>query len=307
MRSERLIVLMKDYLGDAVMAAPTLAALHAAFPQMRVLVGKGPREVLRGNLPESVFMLPRDMRGGEFFQQVRELKAEHFGAALLVNRSLRSAICARFAGIPVRVGHATEGRGVFLSRSIPYDEDRYEGACYADLAALLGVEVGDLTPRLHVSEEELAAGRVVLDGAEIGFQPGARYAAKQIPEAVRREVVSHLEAVGYRVALLGGPDETAFAEGLSGLNLVGQLNLRETLGAMRALKLVIGADTGAMHLAAGAGCATVTAFGPTRVSKWAHPAERQAAVVAPEGQMERLTAPMLIEAAERLLGAASIV
>ena len=74
--------------------------------------------------------------------------------------------------------------------------------------------------------------------------------------------------------MLGGGDERDASEAVEALagvpvvNLVGQAGLRESMGAAAGLQLLVGADTGFMHVAAAVGCPKVTVLGPNSSQKW---------------------------------------
>ncbi len=68
------------------------------------------------------------------------------------------------------------------------------------------------------------------------------------------------------------------------------------MGALANLKVVVGSDTGLMHLAVG-GCPTVTAFGPTNADKWGHDYLPHHVVRVYKGQMRSANAEEILEAA----------
>jgi ADP-heptose:LPS heptosyltransferase len=222
------------------------------------------------------------------------LRRERFSSAVLVNRSFRAALIVRLAGIRMRVGHAMEGRGALVSCKVPYEEDKFEAETCMDLARALGFD-GDIHPHLRVSEEEMRFGREALEGATIGIQPGTRYEAKQIPLSVLHEVVSTLQSRGESIVLVGGADEVeigrALQDGLSKpvKSLIGETDIRQSLGVLANLRLVVGGDTGLMHMAAAVGGPTVTVFGPTNAKKWGHHYSPHQVVVAPGRSMKHLS------------------
>jgi ADP-heptose:LPS heptosyltransferase len=139
----------------------------------------------------------------------------------------------------------------------------------------------------------------LVGGATIGIQPGARNLDKQVPTSVWQEVARQLVNDGHRLAFLGGPEERGLLGELQvdGVDLVGKTTLRETIGAMANLKLVLGADTGVMHLAAAVGTPTVTTFGPTPADKWGWFAEPHRVIKATGGDIRTISASQLLEAA----------
>jgi heptosyltransferase-2 len=301
-RSERALILLKpQFIGDAVMAAPLIDALAEAYERPLVFCGSLVRQVLADRADKVEFIEGSKISGvAPVFRAARRFKELGIQHAFLVNRSFRSALAARLGGIPIRVGHATEGRGMLLTHSVPYDEAKFEADCYLDLARTMNVEGSDVRPRLSVTEGEKVTAAGLLDGATIGVQPGARYPNKQVPLRVMAEVCNACVTEGACLALLGGADEVSFAAEFEAMlrvpvrTLVGKLDIRQTMGALFHLKWMLGSDTGLMHLAAAVGAPTVTVFGPNPASKWGHNYEPHKVIEAPTGDINRVTAEMIL-------------
>jgi heptosyltransferase-2 len=83
--------------------------------------------------------------------------------------------------------------------------------------------------------------------------------------------------------LLGGPGDRGLAEeiladlGLPVLDLVGKTNLRQALGVLRHLGLLVGNDSGLMHAAAALGVPVIAIYGSTD-PWWAWPFTDRATV-----------------------------
>lgn len=291
------------------MAAPLLDAVVAAGKRVDVLCGPLVRQVLADRESRVRFLEGARLTGLDVLRVSRRLR--DYGQVLLVNRSFRSALAARLARIPERVGHATEGRGFLLTHPVVYDEARYEAECYLDLWRAAGHAIDEgVRPSLGVSPEDRQRGADLAAGATVGVQPGARYSAKQYPAEAMAKVISKLQQEGHNVALLGGKDETESAERFQSLlpepcvNLVGRCSIRETMGVLANLRVAVGSDTGVMHLAVGVGCPSVTIFGPNPASKWGHRFGPHQVLEAPEGKPALLEPAQVVAAVRRALEAA---
>ncbi len=309
MRSERLLVSLKGYIGDAVMAQPLIEALEKEYSSVKILTAPLVQQVLWSPNREREYLnLDRDRSIKGFRRQVRELRAERFGVAVLVNHSFRSALIARVAGIRQVVGHGMEGRRFLLTQSVSYDQSEWEAWSCLDLAQPLGLDAEKTRPHLPVSECERREGLDNLQGATVGIQPGARFAGKQLPISTMTQVAKGLEARGLRVAMLGGTEEVEFGQQAAAAlkepvtDLIGKTSIRGTLGALVNLKLMIGSDTGLMHLASASGCPTVTTFGPTPSSKWGHDYPPNRVLQAPGGNMAQMSPDEILQAAVGVLG-----
>ena len=310
MREERLLLSLKAYLGDAVMASPLLDVLGREYRHVSVITAPFVEPILWA--PDRRFEyrpLRKERSPWAVVRHALELRRAHFGVSVLLNRSFRAALVARLAGIPRRVGHASEGRTGLLTEAVPFDEEKFEAYCSLDLARALGLSAPDVHPRLAITPEEVRVGDGLRAGGNVGLQPGARFPEKQLPEPVLLEVVRTLQSQGRKLVLLGGKDEQADASRLASqlsepvVDLVGKTSLRETLGVLAGLDATVGADTGVMHLAVGVGCPTVTVFGPTPYPKWAHLYAPHRALLAPERAMANVTAGAILAPLSEVLEA----
>ncbi|HJP82248.1 MAG TPA: glycosyltransferase family 9 protein [Fimbriimonadaceae bacterium] len=297
-------MLLKDYIGDSVMASALVRSLAANSGELTLAASPTVRELLRfPNFQPNLVEVGRLSKPVQLWNVAQQLRRAKLQAIFLVNRSFRSALAARLSGTPIRVGHSTEGRSWLLTHAVRYDEAENEAQSYLHLAQALDIQTPFTTPELYVSEEERAAGLRQLQGATVGIQPGARHDYKEIPVAVLLSLVDWLKEHGKRIAYFGGPEERGKLQDLgdSAVDLVGKTTLRGTLAALSGLELMIGGDTGVMHLAASVGTPTVTAFGRTPTSKWGWFTAPHQVLQAPNGNMSDLSADELIATVERAL------
>lgn len=303
-RFSHVLVWMKPgYLGDAVMATPLLDALSACSERVTVLAGPTVHELLQDRRESLEFLASGPERG--FWGPVRAagmLRRLRPDAALVLNRSFRSALGAWAGGVPLRAGHRTDARAWLLTHSVPYGDLSPEAECGLELLRAIVGPVPGCRPSLRVTDEERAEGARLCAGATIGVQPGARYASKRLPIGTSVESLRALHAQGARVVLLGGAeerptaDEVAARAGVPVVNLVGQVALRQTMGVLANLQVMAGADTGLMHVAAALGCPTATVFGPNPPEKWAHRHPPHRILVAPDGDMAKISVDTLVAA-----------
>ena len=95
--------------------------------------------------------------------------------------------------------------------------------------------------------------------------PGAAHATKRWPIAHWQALAERLREMGYRLVVLGGPEDRGAAQQLGPLaeSAAGEFTLQETGACLARAKVLISGDTGVMHMATGVGTPVVALFGPT--------------------------------------------
>jgi heptosyltransferase-2 len=299
----KIVVLAPNWIGDAVLSLPVLDACFQLWPRanLTVLARAQVAELFEARAPEVTVLEYKRGNGPQRLRNLmglgRRLRREGFELALLLPNSLSSAIMARLAGVPQRVGYSTDGRGWLLTQRI---EDRrkepglHQVDYYLGLLRRFGAYRVDRIPRLklkpEVTERGLALLRVLgIDRNEllIGVHPGAAYGETKrwFPERFAR-VMDLLQKTGRRFVLLGGPGEERLAERVSTItahppiNTVGKTTIAEALVLISRCGLFLSNDSGLMHAAAALGIPQVALFGSTDPEKTA-PLNDKAVVIHP--------------------------
>jgi heptosyltransferase-2 len=260
-----------NWLGDAVMSLPALRSLREMLPRARVAVLARPAfaDLYRG-APAVDEVLPHE-RGGlrPWVRAVAELRRRKFDAALVLPRSFSSAFLVWSARIPRRIGYAGGGRSRLLTDPLERPRDRrHRVHYYHDLLRPLGEPPPARPPRLELLPDAAAwAGDRLPDGPWIALNPGATYGrAKQWFEDRFSELARRL-ARRARIAVVGGPAESALGERVAraagGISLAGKTSVSQLAAALARCSLLVTNDTGPMHVADAVGTPIVAVFGPT--------------------------------------------
>jgi heptosyltransferase-2 len=125
-----------------------------------------------------------------------------------------------------------------------------------------------------------------LDGTSApiaALAPGAAHATKRWPIPHWQALAERLRAAGYRLVVLGGPEDRGAARQLGAPPLVesaaGEFTLQETGACLARAKVLVSGDTGVMHMATGVGTPVVGLFGPTVQAFGFFPYQARAAVL----------------------------
>ncbi|HLW70612.1 MAG TPA: lipopolysaccharide heptosyltransferase II [Candidatus Binataceae bacterium] len=291
---QRILVKEVNWLGDLVMSLPALRAVRAAFPAARLAVLV--RENLAGFfdgidwINETITY--RDASGLRVLRRnwhvVRGIRARSFDLAILFPNSFESALWMTLARIPNRAGYATGGRRPLLThRATPAPDalgGHQAGYWLGMVRDTLGAQTSAETTgeQLEPSRDNLARIRAWLDtqrgrhvGALVAIAPIAAYgAAKEWPSARYVELINRLQEVhGARCVIVGAASERTRCEQLAAVArggaivAAGALSLGEQIALLSLCDGFAGNDSGAMHLAAALGIATVGIFGSTNPAR----------------------------------------
>ncbi|HEX5507315.1 MAG TPA: lipopolysaccharide heptosyltransferase II [Pseudolabrys sp.] len=289
------------WIGDFVRCHSVVKLLRAQAPERPVDIVSSTlcaplADYMPGIRQRIVFDLPR---GRIALARQRalaaKLRAEHYGQALVMLRTWKSALAPFLAGIPTRTGFAGEVRFGLINdvrwgeRKLPRMIDRM-GALALPKDAPLPPEWP--LPELVVPTDEIKAWRERRELADEGrpivtLSPGAVGAGKAWPVTHYAELARRLAADGASIWVLGGPNETPLAKQIAAAagehvrDLTGH-DLRNAILAHAAADVAVTNDSGLMHVAAAIGTPTVAIFGPTSPWHWA-PLNTVAAILEPPG------------------------
>ncbi len=208
----------------------------------------------------------------------KQLREAHYGTALVMPRTWKSAIAPALAAIPQRTGFVGEVRFGLINdwrwgeKAMPRFIDK-NAALALPANAPLPKEWP--VPQLVVPATEVAAWRAsngLGDSAAIALAPGSVGASKRW--TYYADAARMFAERGLDVWVIGGPGEKAIAEDIvrAGGPRVRDLtgtDLRNGIMAMAAAKVAISNDSGLMHIAAAIGTPTMGIFGPTSPYHWA--------------------------------------
>lgn len=280
----RTLVVVPNWIGDAVMAQPLLARLRdedpggliaALAPPHVAPVCAAMREI--DEVIEARNVHGRlDLRGR--WRLARSLRRRRFDRCFVLPNSAKSALVPFLAGIPQRVGWRGEARHLLINRM---HDDRQPGRVpmvdfYARLALTPDDPPGGPAPDPVLSADPRLE-RAVRDRLDIdrharlfALCPGAEYGpAKRWPVRHFAALASLLaiEWPGSAIVILGSAKERDLATeiaALSGerlLNLCGETRLDEAIALLSGADGVVSNDSGLMHVAAALGRPQVAVFG----------------------------------------------
>lgn len=294
-KPRRIVLIRPCCIGDAVMATAALTALRNAFPRAHIVWAVGPWSapaIRHHPAIDAILDCEADMplqSPSMFWRFVRRLRAGDFDLAVSLMRSPLTSLAVLLAGIPVRAGLDSGGRGFGYNLRVPLDSAarEHESEIYLKVVSAIAGEPLRAYANLPVSAATRTAVLARLSRAGIaapfivahpggGSNPGAQLASKRYPAPLLAELLNRVAAArGASVILIGAAGDAdlagAVAAGLTvpPRNWVNRLSFTD-IGALAAGALLyIGNDTGVTHLAAASGAKTVMIMGPTDPKRYA--------------------------------------
>lgn len=239
-------------------------------------------EVLAGtDLADEQMFWPAGRSFGGLWRLSRDIKHRSIDTALLLTNSFRSALVARMAGIPRRIGYARDGRGWLLNdRLVP--EGRRGNYTpvpaldyYNRLARYIGCD--DVRDRMHLAttpaDEAAIDGRLgECDSSRplVVLNPGANYGSAKCWPAEKYAALADELTVRYnaRVVASLGPKERHIAEALGAaatkpieIFIDPPLGLGPLKALIKRSRLLITNDTGPRHFAPPFDVPVITIYG----------------------------------------------
>jgi heptosyltransferase-2 len=300
--TQRILVVQPSWVGDAVMATPTLRALREHFPEAHIsyLMRRYVKPVYEG-MPWADRLITyrtgktRAKAGKGTFDLAGRLRSGKFDLAILLPNSFKSALICKMAGIDRIIGYERDGRGFLLDdkllpvkergKFIPTPIVKY----YLGLAHYLGATHRDLKLQLFVTESERRDAQDVLVRCGLDadldrpatthglpplivLNPGAQYGAAKcwLPDYFAQLADRFVEQLGATVMISAAPKERPIVDAVLRQMKHTAIDLSRagmTLGAMKEIvrrcDLMVTNDTGPRHIAAAFDVPVVTVFGPT--------------------------------------------
>src|SRR5215510_10735926 len=213
---KNVLIIKLRYIGDVLLATPTIRAIKAARPDVRVtmMVNRGTEDVLSGNPDlDEIVVLDKGSVATQS-QLIAGLRRRRFDTVIDLTDGDRSAFLSWISGAPVRIGFNDEQRWrghyyTHVVQSVPDIRHRID----RDLEALkpLGIQAASKDPRLWLTPEDANSADQLL--TELGvqpshmiviLQPGARYWFKAWPPDRYAELADRLMSQYGCQVLIGG-------------------------------------------------------------------------------------------------------
>jgi heptosyltransferase-1 len=275
----RILIIKPSSFGDIIQANPTLNALAKHFPGAEIswVVFDTWSETLKlfKNIDEAIIW---KKSGGvkELFRIVKEIRKRRFDAVIDLQGLFRTALLTRLSGAKKKIAvPGTREFGGLLVR-VAFPKSRSLNATLRSLETvryLTGKSdepVFDLeVPQFDNKKFENVIGADDTNGVTIGLVPFARGVAKKWPMSHYKKLIGLLQTltVKPKILILGSEADFDMPEQEKIFNLCGKTGIVELAGLLKTCDVVVGGDTGPMHLAYALGVPVVMMFGGSDVAE----------------------------------------
>lgn len=266
----RLLVIRLSALGDVIHTIPAVVAMRQALADAHVgWVVEAPYGELV-SIVAGVEAIPVSMKrwGRAPLRSRREMRAarlaiRQYDVAVDFQGLIKSAALAGFSRAGERWGFDRDAIRekaalLFTNRRVAVDPSRHVIEQNLELASAVAASP---LPFPDVDFGSFAAGSGDLSGLRdaVVLLPGAGKREKQWPVESFRALA---RLIGERALVVWGPGEDELARAIGG-EMAPKTNLRELARVLADARVVVGGDTGPLHLAAALGRPVVGLYGPT--------------------------------------------
>ncbi|HAH20070.1 MAG: lipopolysaccharide heptosyltransferase II [Omnitrophica WOR_2 bacterium GWF2_43_52] len=281
----RILIIEVNWLGDVLFSTPAIKALRERFPESHIacLIVPRVKEVLANN-PYIDELMINDCDGvhkgwlGKL-RLIRELREKKFDMAVLFHRSFTRAALTFWAGIPRRVGYSTWKRRFLLTdrAPMPKKDSLHRVEHYLGIAAALGCDIQDTLYEFFTAEDDeryikkmLQDEGVVSGDVIVCLNPGGNWFPKRWPKEYFSRLADRLiDECKVKVILSGAYSDINLVREIAGgmknkpIITAGKTTLQQSAALFKESDVVVSADSGPLHIAAGVGTNVVGLFGPT--------------------------------------------
>ena len=287
-----------DLIGDVLMTTPAIRAIKEQYPDSKIylLINKSCSDIVKDNpFIDAVFYYSWpwssrisknhfssiDIRGYfRLFKQLRKINADTF---IEFRGDIRMIFLFGFLlGIPRRISSLRTGGRSFLTDYMIYDKNKHELERVLSLLQPLNVLAAKKRSEIFYLENDMKFAddliKDKLSDIHAHYAIIAPFSGKEVKEWVPErwaEIADHLfEKYKLRSFIVGSRNDREAAENIlqfanNGLiNLTGQTSLKQLAVLMSRSQLVLGVDSGSMHLASCFDIPIIALFGPTHQNEF---------------------------------------
>lgn len=276
----KILIILPNWLGDAVMATPAIELLAEHYRGARfTFVGSYAsiealkhhplceRAIIDGTKKSSSRLLAT-------YKLAKELG--EFSLAVSFRNQIHSSLLLRFTGTVLCIARTSWHANLLLSHTPRIKTNKHLVEQYSELAMINSDDFDGKSPALKLYIEPKS-----FEKPTLGINAGATYGSAKRWYPERFAVVAAEYHKEYDILIFGGPNEVEMAQEIEDnliklgvknfTNIAGKTDIESLCANIAGCSLFLTNDSGPMHVAAAYQVPTVAIFGPTRykeTSQW---------------------------------------
>ena len=276
----KILIILPNWLGDAIMATPAIELLSQYHPHAKfTFVGSYVSiEAIKHHPLCEKAVVDESKKAKNRFLATYQLAKElgEFDLAVTFRNQLHSSLLLRLTSTVVCIARRSWHSMFLLSHTPNISTNQHLSKQYAQLAMSNVDSWNKETPRLKLYIEPIK-----FEKPTLGINAGATYGSAKRWYPERFAEVARSFSDKYDIIIFGGPGEVEMANEIESnlknsgvqnyINLAGKTNIQELCANIGGCSLFITNDSGPMHVAAAYQVPTVAIFGPTKhkeTSQW---------------------------------------
>lgn len=292
---KKILVIRLTAIGDVVLTLPAVCALRQNFPAAKItfLTIKENAILLRGfrDVDETIVIDRAVLRSKNLFRSATELfrllhrlRKGKFSLVVDLQGNGESAWLTRLTGAAQRWGaiHKSSRRWAF-TQDVDRQYEIHPAEMHLELLRQCGLKTENVRNEFTLPTDALAAARSFLSAHQLSpdlpllfVQPSTSSQHKNWPLENYIALARHWQVHGWQIVFGGGPSDQSALEParVAGFAVSAGVPLLVTGGLMQLSKLIVGGDTGALHLAVAQGKRVVMLMNhnlPGRPHPFCHP------------------------------------
>jgi heptosyltransferase-3 len=290
----KILLLRLDHIGDVIMTSPSFSLMRERFPAARILLltnGAGKQlyqedhridEVWVFNWPWGQQRIREKFSWSkikELIEIILKLRRENIDVFVDFRGDLRFIfLFGVLTGARFRVSNSRSGKSSLLHHISDYDVSKHEVERSLDVLKVFGNLKGPVRPEIYLNNTEISDVKTLIEKVINAPLPGklaviGPYSSRDVkswPSAYFVEVISYLREKDFTVLIVGTAADQNHSEDLiSGFNegvfsFAGKTTVRELAAMVSVSSVVVGVDTGVLHLASCFDVPIIAIFGSTR-------------------------------------------
>ncbi len=270
----KILVVHTAFVGDVILTTPLIRAIKSQFPHhlIDVLVIPQTASVLANNpyINKIVCFDKRKNKLKSFFQTAAIIRKNKYTMAFLPHSSFTTALLTLAGNIPARIGFNRRAATLFLSKRVEFKKNCLRIEKNLHLLSPFTNKKFDFQTEIFPDKADESIADELLkkanDKTKIALAPGSIWATKCWPAEYYQTLASELSNRGYQIVLVGAADEkelcTQIAAGRA-INTAGKTSITASAAVLRQCVLLVGNDSGALHIANAVKTPVISIFGPT--------------------------------------------